>query len=150
MENMLGNVRSIKHQGTFFSSSHPDYKKPHVATKDVAAMGADFLLDRTWAGQGGRAVLGPEDLSFNDMAAIMSEVLRKTIRFQQLSSPAYRSQLIEYGANPVFAQGVVDMLMAKDNGLDNAEQRTADNTTPTYFREWCEDVLSPVLLIDGY
>ncbi len=146
MENMLNNVQSIKQQGMFFSSSDPDIRTPQVATRDVGAMGAKFLLDRTWTGQGGSAVLGPVDLSFNEMAATMSDVLGKTVRFQQVPADAYKAQLIQYGANEVFAQGIVDMLIAKDNGLDNAEPRTAQNTTPTSFRQWCEEVLKPAVL----
>jgi uncharacterized protein YbjT (DUF2867 family) len=146
MDNMLSNVQSIKHQGMFFSSSDPDVKTPQVATKDVGLMGAKFLLDKTWTGQGGCAALGPENLSFTEMAAIMSDVLRKTVRFQQVSGDDYKAQLIQYGANTVFAQGIVDMLIAKDNGLDNAELRTAQNTTPTRFHQWCEEVLKPAVL----
>ena len=146
MENMLNNVQTIKQQGMFFSPSLPDLKTPQVATKDVGAMGARFLLDRTWTGQDGSAVLGPEDLSFNDMAAIMSDVLGKQVRFQQVPGDAYRSQLIQYGANEVFAQGIVDMLIAKDNGMDNVEARTPENTTPTSFHQWCEEILKPAVL----
>jgi len=43
--------------------------------------------------------LAPEDLSFNDMA-----------------------------------QGMVDMMAAKNAGLDNAELRTPQSTSPTSFR----------------
>ena len=146
MENMLNNVQTIKHQGMFFSPSRPHLKTPQVATKDVGAMGARFLLDRTWTGQGGSAVLGPEDLSFNDMAAIMTDVLGKPVRFQQVPGDAYKAQLIQYGANEVFAQGIVDMLIAKNNGMDNVEARTAENTTSTSFHQWCEEVLKPVVL----
>ena len=146
MENMLNNVQTIKQQGMFFSPSHPDLKTPQVATKDVGAMGARFLLDRTWTGQGGSTVLGPEDLSFNDMAAIMSDVLGKKVRFQQVPADAYKAQLIQHGANEVFAQGIVDMLIAKDNGMDNVEARTPENTTPTSFHQWCEEILKPAVL----
>jgi hypothetical protein len=76
----------------------------------------------------------------------MSDVLGKTIRFQQLPRDAYKSQLIQYGANEVFAQGIVDMLIAKDNGMDNVETRTAENTTPTSLRQWCEESLKPAVL----
>ncbi len=119
---------------------------PQVATKDIASMGAKFLLDKSWTGQGGSAVLGPADLSFTDMATIMSDALGKTVRFEQVSGDVYKAQLIQYGANEIFAQGIVDMLIAKDNGLDNAEQRTAQNTTPTSFRQWCEEMLKPAVL----
>jgi hypothetical protein len=38
------------------------------------------------------------------------------------------------------------MLIAKDNGTDNVEPRTAENTTPTSFRQWCEESLKPAVL----
>ena len=31
------------------------------------------------------------------------------------------------------------MMVAKDQGLDNAEPRTPESTTPTTFRQWCEE-----------
>jgi hypothetical protein len=44
------------------------------------------------------------------------------------------------------AQGTLDMMVAKNEGLDNAEPRTHKNTTPTSFRQWCEEVLKPAVL----
>jgi hypothetical protein len=44
------------------------------------------------------------------------------------------------------AQGTVDMMVAKNEGLDNAEPRTPRSTTPTSFRQWCEEVLKPAVL----
>ena len=88
-------------------------------------------------------MLGPEDLSFDDAAAIMTEVLGQPIRFKPIPGEAYKAQIVQYGATEVFAQGLVDMMAAKDQGMDNAELRTAENTTPTSFRQWCEEVLKP-------
>jgi hypothetical protein len=48
---------------------------------------------------------------------------------------------MKFGASEVFAQGLVDMHTAKDNGLDHAELRTPENTSMTSFRQWCEEVL---------
>jgi len=117
-----------------------------VATRDIASSGAKLLLDRSWTAQGGQAVLGPEDLSFDDMAAIMTDVLQRPIRFQPVPGEAYKAQLMNFGASEAFAQGLVDMHVAKDNGLDSAEPRTPENTTPTSFRQWCEEVLKPAYL----
>jgi hypothetical protein len=44
------------------------------------------------------------------------------------------------------AQGTADMLTAKNAGLDNAEPRTPQSTTPTSFRQWCQEVLKPAVL----
>jgi hypothetical protein len=38
------------------------------------------------------------------------------------------------------------MMIAKDRGLDNAEPRTPESTTPTSFRQWCVEVLKPAVL----
>ena len=146
MENMLSSVATIKQDGVFYVPSPPDLKIPFVATRDIAAAGAKLLLDESWSGQGGQAVLGPEDLSYDDMASIMTDVLGKPVRFQRITGEALKTQLISSGANEVFAQGVVDMRAAKANGLDNTEPRTAGNTTPTSFRQWCEEVLKPAVL----
>jgi hypothetical protein len=44
------------------------------------------------------------------------------------------------------AQGMTDMAWAKNEGLDNAVARTPGNSTPTSFRQWCEEVLKPAVL----
>jgi hypothetical protein len=40
---------------------------------------------------------------------------------------------------------MVAMMAAKNAGLDNAEPRTPENTTPTSFRHWSEKILKPAL-----
>ena len=145
MENMLLQVEALR-QGVFAAPSDPDVKRPLVATRDIAASGARLLLDRSWTGQGGLAVLGPEDLSCNDMAAVMTEVLGRQIRYQRVPAEAHKAQLIQFGASEEFAQGLLDMYAAKDEGLDSTEPRTVENTTPTSFRQWCAEVLRPAVL----
>jgi uncharacterized protein YbjT (DUF2867 family) len=84
MDNLLRQVEAIKRQGMFFSPISGDRKLPSCATRDIAAVAAKLLLDPSWSGQGSVPVLGPEDLSFNDMAQIMSQVLGRPVRFQQI------------------------------------------------------------------
>jgi uncharacterized protein YbjT (DUF2867 family) len=146
MDNLLRQVESIKHQGMFFSPISGDRKLPSCATRDIAAVAAKLLLDDSWTGQDSVPVLGPEDLSFNDMAQIMSEVLGKPVRFQQIPGEALKARLTGFGMSDAMAQGMVDMALAKNQGLDNAEPRTPQSTTPTSFRHWCEDVLKPAVL----
>ena len=95
---------------------------------------------------GDAAVLGPEDLSLHGMAAIMTDVLAKPIRYEQISYEAYFEGFIQRGVSDTMAHGLVDMARAKNEGLDNVERRTPENTTPTSFRQWCEEVLRPIVL----
>jgi uncharacterized protein YbjT (DUF2867 family) len=146
MDNILRQVEPIKSQGMFFSPISGDRKLPTCATRDIAAAAARLLLDDSWSGQDSLPVLGPEDLSHNDMAQIMSEVLQRPIRFQQIPGEAFKSTLTGHGMSEAMAQGMADMMAAKNEGLDNAEPRTPQSTTPTSFRQWCEEVLRPAVL----
>jgi uncharacterized protein YbjT (DUF2867 family) len=146
MDNLLRQVEAIKRQGMFFSPISGDRKLPSCATRDIAAVAAKLLLDPSWSGQGSVPVLGPEDLSFNDMAQIMSQVLGRPVRFQQIPGDILKARLTGSGMSEAMARGMVEMALAKDQGLDNAEPRTPQATTPTSFRQWCEEVLKPALL----
>ena len=146
MDNLLRQVPAITSQGMFFTPISGDRKLPSCATRDIAATAARLLLDDSWSGPGHVAVLGPEDLSFNDMAQIMSEVLGKPVHYQQIPAEALKNRLAGAGMSDAMAQATVDMMVAKDQGLDNAEPRTSESTTPTSFRQWCEEVLKPTVL----
>lgn len=147
MDNMLREVDSIKNQGVFFSPLSDDRKRPTCATRDIAAAAAELLLDDSWSGRHGEVpILGPEDLSNEDMARIMSEVLGKPVRFQYVPVEDYTAALAENGASDAMVRGMADMIVAKNQGLDNAEPRTPRSTTPTSFRQWCEEVLKPAVL----
>jgi uncharacterized protein YbjT (DUF2867 family) len=146
MDNILRSVETIKNQGVFFSPVSGDRKLPTCATRDIAAVAAELLLDDSWSGYDTVPVLGPEDLSHNDMAQIMSEVLGRPVRYQQSPVEALKTRLAGDGWSDAMAQGMIDMMVAKENGLDNAEARTAQSTTPTSFRRWCEEALKPAIL----
>lgn len=146
MDNIGRQAQAIKNMGKFFSPISGEIKLPSVATRDIAATAAKYLLGDGWVGQEEVPVLGSEDISFNDMAEIMSEVLGKPVQFQQTSAEAYKSQFVGFGMSDAMAQGMLDMAIAKDHGLDKGVNRTPALSTPTSFRTWCEDTLKPLVL----
>ena len=145
MNNIARQASSLRSSGLFFGPIDGDRSMPVCATRDIAVTSAELLLDRSWSGRGQRAVLGPDDLSFNDMAAIMSDVLGKIIQYRQISFDHYTAQFTGMGMSEAMAKAMTEMAKAKNNGLDNAEARTLTNTTPTSFRTWCEEELRPAL-----
>jgi uncharacterized protein YbjT (DUF2867 family) len=145
MDNTARQAESIKNQGMFFAPIDGDRELPTVATRDIAATAARLLLDADWSGVGEVPLLGPEDLSFNDMARTMSEVLGKDVRFQQTAFEAYNDRFLSFGLSEAMARGMTDMARAKNEGLDNGVKRTPENSTPTSFRQWCEEVLQPAV-----
>jgi uncharacterized protein YbjT (DUF2867 family) len=146
MDNLLRQVESIKNQGMFSLPISGDLKQPSCATRDIASVAAKLLLDHSWSGVSSVPLLGPEDLSYNDMAQIMSDVLGKPVRFQQITLATFKARLMQRGMSEAMAQGNLDMWVAYNQGLDTAEPRTPESTTPTSFRQWCEEVLGPAVL----
>ena len=146
MDNIARQAAAIANRGAFFSPIDGDHKLPSVATRDVAAAAARLLLDDSWNGFDEVPLLGPEDISFNDMAEVISEVLRKQVRFQQTTFEAYKDRFLGFGMSDAMAQGQTDMAWAKNEGLDNAVKRTPENSTPTSFRQWSEEILKPAVL----
>jgi uncharacterized protein YbjT (DUF2867 family) len=68
----------------------PDKKLPHTAARDSAAAAAGLLIDRSWSGQEDVPVLGPEELSYDDLAAIVSEVTGREVRYEHQTYEAYK------------------------------------------------------------
>ncbi len=145
MENMLHQVEPLRRQGMFFYPIDGDFAIPTCATRDIGTRAADLLRDRTWTGQAGTAVHGPADLSFHEMARVMTKVLGRPIRYQELPGPVYKASLIEHGQSEAAAQGLVDMFREIAGGIHAAEPRTPESTTPTTFEAWCGDTLKPAI-----
>ncbi|WP_213816380.1 hypothetical protein [Glaciihabitans sp. dw_435] len=129
----------------FSDTQDPDRTAPIVATRDIAATATDLLLDHSWSGVGSVPLVGPQDLSQNDLARIMSEVLGTPVRYERTSLESFGARLRGFGIGDAHVQGLVDMMRAKDAGLDEGIERTADASRQTTFAEWCETVLKPAL-----
>jgi len=140
MDNLLRQVEPITKDGVFSLPIDGDRKLPSAATSDVARVAARLLLDHSWTGVASVPVLGPEDLSYNDMARVLSEVLGRPVRFEHISNDAFKARLMGRGMSDAMAQGNVDMWIAKGNGIDNAVKRTPESSTQTTIRDWASQV----------
>ena len=123
-----------------------DGKAPFVAVADLAAAAIRLLLDRAWTGTDSVPVLGPQDMSPNDLARIMTEQLGRPVRYERQTLDELYTTLVGHGLNEEFVQGVVDMKRAKDEGLDVGVARTPETASPTGFEQWCAQTLKPAVL----
>ena len=145
MDNALQQLDAIK-AGQMFGVLDPDKRVPHTATRDSGAAAAQLLMDRTWTGHEDVAVLGPEDLSYAELADILSEVLGREVRYQQVSFEAFKARLLGQDVSEAFAQGYVDMMRAKNEGMDNVIAHASGMIGSTKFRQWAEEELRPVVV----
>ncbi|MFJ9343137.1 NAD(P)H-binding protein [Streptomyces sp. NPDC101733] len=142
-ENLLEEVDSIRGRGVFTDAADAGRKAPMVAVADIASVAAGLLLERSWTGTDSVPVLGPQDLSPDDLARIMTEQLGRPVRYERQPLDELYATLVGYRLDEAFAQGVVDMKRAKNEGLDAGVTRTPHTTSPTTFEQWCAQTLKP-------
>lgn len=145
MENLLRQAQAIKEQGMFSMTNAAGRPLPAVATRDVAAAAAALLLDASWSGQASVPVAGPDNLTPDGMAEVISDTLGYTVRYRQVPAADRRAALLQRGASEAMAQDMADMVEAQDNGIYDAEPRDRDSAAPTSFRQWCQDTLKPAV-----
>ena len=146
MENLLGVIPQIKNTGQFSNAVPADVKYPWVASQDIADVAVDLLLDKTWSGNGSVGVLGPKDMSQGEAAEILSEVLGKEIKYQEISGAELKAIMKKKGASEAGAQALADLCNSIKKGTFNSVKRTPKNSSPTTFRAWCETVFKPAFM----
>jgi uncharacterized protein YbjT (DUF2867 family) len=147
MENLLGQAESIRDAGVFSLAVAENCVLRTCATRDIAATAARLLLDGSWTGQDDVPLVGPDDLSAEGMARVVSEVLDRPVRLQRTSGADYKATALRFGASEAWAQGLADMTEAlKDQGFYGALAPSTPQSAPTGFRQWCEEVLKPAVL----
>lgn len=146
MENFLLSLDTIRSMGAFFLPARGDVAMPMVATKDIAAVAARYLLDASWSGRGTAGVHGPEDVSLNQAAAVFGEVLGKPVQYMQADPAQTKEALVGMGIRPNTADLFIEMYEAMSTGrLESAEARTAETTTPTSLAEFARETMKPLI-----
>jgi uncharacterized protein YbjT (DUF2867 family) len=145
-ENLLEEADSIRKHGVFTDTVAADRRAPMVAVADIAAAAAGLLLDRSWTGVDSVPVLGPEDLSPDDLARIMTVELGRPVRYERQPLDELRSTMLGYGLDATFVEGMVEMKRAKDQGLDVGVARSPQAGPATGFAQWCAQTLKPAVL----
>ncbi|MEV0320267.1 NAD(P)H-binding protein [Streptomyces sp. NPDC050658] len=147
MENLLGQAASLREAGTLSLALAPDRVLRTCATADIAAEAARLLLDGSWTGQADVPLIGPDALSPEGMAGVLSEVLDRPVRLRRTTSEEYRATMVRFGASEAWARGLADMTDSLDDrGYYGAAAPSTPETAPTGFRQWCEEVLRPAVL----
>ncbi|WP_406005522.1 NAD(P)H-binding protein [Streptomyces sp. NBC_00637] len=146
MENLLRQAVSIREDGVWSEALGIDRVLRTCATRDVAAEAARLLLDDSWTGYADVPLVGPDELTPEGMARVVSEVLDRPVRVRQITAAEQKARLTGFGATQAWAQGVADMTNAQNaQGFYGAGQPSTPDTAPTSFRRWCEEVLKPAV-----
>ena len=145
MENNLAAISMIQETGIFGHALLPDLKLPMMATRDVGDYAAQRLLDLDFSGKQTRELLGERDLSMTEATAIIARGIGKPdLRYVQFPYDQVQQGLEQMGMTPKKAAVYIEMFKAINAGVLAAQEpRSRDNTTPTSFEEFVQDVFAP-------
>jgi uncharacterized protein YbjT (DUF2867 family) len=145
MENNMAAIGMIQGMGLFGHALLPDLKLPMIATRDVGDYAAAHLLHLDFSGKHTRELLGERDLSMAEATALIARGIGKPdLRYEQLPYDHVRQALTQMGFSPKKAAVYIEMFEAINAGLLAAqEQRSTENSTPTSFETFVQDVFVP-------
>ncbi len=143
-ENYLAHLGSICKSGCVYLPVSGLKHYPMIATKDIAWVAADRLLDRSWSGRIIRGLHGPVDLSFGEAALALSEGLGRSIQHRKVETATARENMIACGLSDNAADLMLELYEGIESGwLYPDEPRTPETTTPTTLLEFAREVLLP-------
>lgn len=145
MENLFHSVTPIQMRAQFGTTVPADVKCPWVATQDIANIASELLKDKSWRGQSSVGVLGPKDISYGEIAKVISEVLKKEISYAVIPPEPYKAMLQQFGSSEAAAVGLIEIYSSMTKETFNRVERTAQTSTPTEFKDWCIKVLKPII-----
>jgi uncharacterized protein YbjT (DUF2867 family) len=139
MENLMGQIGTIKHMGIAGSPINGDLKMPMVATKDIAQVAFKLLNDLNFKGHTIQYVIGPRDISYNEIAPILGKAIGKPdLKYVQFSYEDAKKGMVESG---FVSAGIADLFNELAASMNNgtalsAHTRAPENSTPTDVTEF--------------
>jgi uncharacterized protein YbjT (DUF2867 family) len=139
MENLLGQLDMINQTGVMGSSIKGNIPFPIVATKDIGMVAAKCLLDQKFKAFTIQYVLGPKDLSYNEITRIVGHAIgHPDLKYVEFSYDDAENGLVHSG---FVSKNVAHLYSGMSEAFNSgkaltAHTRTKENTTPTTLEEF--------------
>jgi uncharacterized protein YbjT (DUF2867 family) len=139
MENLFGQINMIKNAGMVGSPIIGDLKIPMVATKDIAYAAFMLLNYQQFSGHSNQYVLGPRDISYNEVTQILGEAIGKPdLKYVEFTYEDFVKGLVDSG---FVSANVAELYSGLSRSLNNGNAlsdylRTPQNSTPTGWEEF--------------
>lgn len=141
--NLLFETESVK-TGLLQTVLPLDSPMSWVAPRDIAEVAALALLSGEWSRRRIQAVHGPEDLTWTQVAKILTEELGWEVRVERIADEQMREQYLQAGMPSAMADAVLGMSTGLRDGFVPEQDRSIVTTTPTQLRSWIREELVPL------
>ncbi len=139
MENTLGQVGTIKQMGIMGSPLKGDMRFPMVATRDISDLAVKRMLALDFSGTEVQYVLGPQDVSYNDVARVMGKAIGKPdLKYTEFGYPETKQAMMSgWGLSENVADAFMEFMQTANSGkLFEDVKRNAENSTPTSLSDF--------------
>jgi uncharacterized protein YbjT (DUF2867 family) len=139
MSTALQRVPTIKKESAVYFPGGTSQFAP-VDTRDVAAVACTALLSSTHEGHG-YELTGPELISIDDMASILSGVLGKAIKYVDIPETTWGEQMLWYGVAKYVVDGLVETfgLIRKGRFAYLTDDIAQAGKQAHNFESWCRE-----------
>lgn len=145
-ENFLMHLESFRNEGSIYLPVSGSKRLPMIATRDIARVAADRLVDTSWTGRSVRGLHGPDDLSFDAAAAAISEGVGRKVVHVKVDDGAARKAMIDVGMSDNAADLMLELYQSAESGTLLAEEdRSPETYTPTRMVDFARDVIRPLI-----
>ena len=140
MENLFETMDMIKNMNIVGGVIDPQIKMPMVATVDIANVAAERLMNRDFIGKSVQYVLGPRDVSFEEITKLLSDRLdNEKLNYVQFPGEDTINILTEMGISESAARAVIELYEGINKGIVHSDVvRTEQTTTPTSIEQFAE------------
>ncbi len=143
-ENLLWQLDSMRKWGRISLPLSPSTRYPMLATRDIGRVAAVRLTSTAWTGQTVQELHGPVDLSFREVAEILTETLGRKIVYIKCDRDEMRDMMLKNAMSENAADLMLELYEAVENGrLRLTQPRSPETTTPTTLAEFARDVILP-------
>lgn len=140
-ENLYANLPLIREKGINGSAVAPHIKLAMIATRDIADVAAAAFAASDFNGVSVRDLLGPRDLSMNEVTRILGPKLGKPdLKYVQFPYADYAAALEQAGISKDVAHSFVEMSRAFNEGVIKPAKRTPVSTTPTTLESFADEL----------
>lgn len=113
-----------------------DQALPWVAPRDIAEVAVTRLLSADWSGRCVQAVHGPADLSWRDVADIVTAATGHPLRADRIEDQEMHGMLQGVGMSEAQVDAILRMSTGIRDDFVPEQPRTVRTTTPTTLAAW--------------
>ena len=143
MENLFMMAETMVKTGAAYFPVKGSAKMEMVATRDIAKVAAERILDPYWTGRTVIEILGPAPQTFEGAAKTLGKALGKDIQYVTTTFEQTRDALVGMGIRPKTADLFCQMYMAFDEGKIIPDEPEKARRTTTTLDAFAAEVFKP-------